>query len=114
MVSTRADYPADEVAAARSVMLELVRILGEYRDDLVIVGGWVPELLLSPGAARHVGSIDVDVALNHRRVTEATYRTIREHLMAHGYEAGRQPFIFFRTVTVGGRSITVQVDFLAG
>ncbi len=114
MVNTRADSPADEVAAARSVMLELVRILGEYRDDLVIVGGWVPELLLSSGSARHVGSTDVDVALNHRRVTEAAYRTIREDLMAHGYEPGKQPFIFFRTVTVGARSITVKVDFLAG
>jgi hypothetical protein len=114
MVNTRADYPADEVAAARSVMLELVRILGEYRDDLVIVGGWVPELLLSSGSVRHVGSTDVDVALNHRRVTEAAYRSIREYLMAHGYEPGKQPFIFFRTVTVGARSITVKVDFLAG
>ena len=27
-------------------MLELVRLLGEYRDDIVVVGGWVPELLL--------------------------------------------------------------------
>ncbi len=114
MVNTRADYPADEVAAARSVMLELVRILGEYRDDLVIIGGWVPELLLSSGSARHIGSIDVDVALNHRRVTEAAYRTIREHLLAHGYEPGKQPFIFFRTVTARERTITVQVDFLAG
>lgn len=114
MVSTRADYPADEVAAARSVMLELVRILGEYRDDLVIVGGWVPELLLPAGPVRHVGSTDVDLAVNHRRVTEAAYQTIREHLLAHGYAAGTQPYIFFRQVPTAGRSITVKVDFLAG
>jgi hypothetical protein len=114
MVNTKADYPADEVAAARSVMLELVRILGEYRDDLVVVGGWVPELLLPAAPARHVGSTDVDLAVNHRRVTGAAYRTIREHLLAHGYVAGTQPFIFFRTVPVAGRSITVKVDFLAG
>lgn len=47
MVDTRTDYPPDEVAAARAVMLELVRLVGEYRDDMVIVGGWVPELLLA-------------------------------------------------------------------
>lgn len=34
------DYTADAVEAARSVMLELVRLLGEYRDDMVIIGGW--------------------------------------------------------------------------
>ncbi len=110
MVDTRTDYPPDAVAAARSVMLELVRLLGEYRDDLVIVGGWVPELLFT----NHIGSTDVDVALDHRRITEAGYQTIRERLLRHGYVAGRQPFIFFREVMAGGRPIMVQVDFLAG
>ena len=38
MVDTRTDYPADAVAAARAVMLELVRLLGAYRDEIVIVG----------------------------------------------------------------------------
>jgi hypothetical protein len=46
MVDTRTDYHAEAVAAARAVMLELVRLLGEYRDEIVIVGGWVPDLLL--------------------------------------------------------------------
>jgi len=46
MVISRTDYAAEAVEAARSVMLELIRLLGEYRDDLVIVGGWVPDLLL--------------------------------------------------------------------
>lgn len=37
------DYSADQVEAARSVLLELVHLLGEYRDDIVVVGGWVDE-----------------------------------------------------------------------
>jgi hypothetical protein len=114
MVDTRTGYSPDEVAAARAVMLELVRLLGEYRDDMVIVGGWVPELLLPPTQTKHIGSTDVDLALDHRRITEAGYQTIREHLLRHGYMEGKQPFIFFREVPVGGRTITVQVDFLAG
>ena len=114
MVDTRTDYPPDEVAAARGVMLELVRLLGEYRDDMVIVGGWVPELLLPSAQTKHVGSTDVDLALDHRRITEAGYQTIREHLLRHGYVEGKQPFIFFREVPVGARTITVKVDFLAG
>jgi len=114
MVDTRTDYSPDEVAAARSVMLELVRLLGEYREDMVIVGGWVPELLLPAAQPKHIGSTDVDVALDHRRITEAGYQTIRGHLLRHGYVEGKQPFIFLREVQVGGRSITVRVDFLAG
>jgi hypothetical protein len=38
---TRSEYDAILVDAARSVMLELVHLLGEYRDDVVVVGGWV-------------------------------------------------------------------------
>ena len=80
MVDTRTDYSADAVAAARAVMLELVRLLGEYHDEIVIVGGWVPELLMPLARPGHIGSTDVDLALDHRRITEAGYQTIREHL----------------------------------
>ena len=62
MVNSRTDYTAEAVAAARSVMLELVRLLGEYRDDMVIIGGWVPNLLLPDAGTKHIGSTDVDLA----------------------------------------------------
>jgi len=114
MVGSRADYPDVATEAARMVMLELVRILGEYKDAMAIVGGWVPELLFSDARPKHIGSIDVDVALDHRTITEEVYRTIRAHLGHHGYEPAPQPFIFFRTVSVGGQAVKVQVDFLSG
>jgi hypothetical protein len=114
MVGSRVDYPDLATEAARMVMLELVRILGEYKDSMAIVGGWVPELLFANAQPKHVGSIDVDIALDHRTIDAAAYRTIRDHLAAHAYEEGAQPFIFFRTVTIGGQPVKVQVDFLAG
>jgi hypothetical protein len=114
MVGSRTDYPNLVIEAARMVMLELVRILGEYKDALAIVGGWVPELLFADAQPRHIGSIDVDVALDHRTITADVYRTIGEHLKQHGYEPGPQPFIFFRTVSVEGQPVKVQVDFLSG
>lgn len=114
MVNSRADYTAVAVEAARSVMLELVRLLGEYRDDMVIIGGWVPNLLLPAVAARHIGSTDVDLALNHKKITAAGYRTILEHLTRRGYTRGDQPYVFYRTLVVEGREIKVQVDLLAG
>ena len=114
MVNSRTDYTAEAVEAAHSVMLELVRLLGEYRDDLVIIGGWVPNLLLPAVAAKHIGSTDVDLAINHRKITAAGYRTILEHLTKRGYTRGDQPYVFYRTLLVEGREIKVQVDLLAG
>ncbi len=92
-----------------------MRLLGEYRDDIVVVGGWVPQLLLPQHPKQHVGSIDVDLALNHRNLQEAGYSSIQRLLRDRGYEADpRQPFIFHRKVIVGERPIRVEVDFLAG
>ena len=61
MVAKRSDYTSDAVEAARSVLLELTRLLGEYQKGIVIVGGWVPELLFSQASRRHIGSLDVDL-----------------------------------------------------
>jgi len=95
---TRNDYTADAVEAARSVLVELVHLLGEYRDDIVLIGGWIPEILLSREDRAHVGSMDVDLALDHRHLEEEGYRNIRELLLNRGYREGKQPFIFFRDV----------------
>jgi len=74
----------------------------------------VPELLLHSDAPHHIGSLDVDLALDHRTLKEAGYRSIMQLLLSRGYLQGSQPFIFFRDVTVDNRVIRVQVDFLAG
>ena len=76
MALTFRDYSADLVEAAYSVLLELVHLLGEYRDDIVVVGGWVPQLILPANPLKHVGSIDVDLAFNHRNLHEAGCATI--------------------------------------
>jgi len=80
---TKHDYNAEQVAAARSVLLELMLLLGEYCDHLVLVGGWVPEFLITQPSEPHIGSIDVDLAVDHRAITEAGYRTIRQLLKFH-------------------------------
>ncbi len=114
MVIKRSDYTAEAVEAARSVLLELARLLGEYQDSMVIVGGWVPQLLINQAPRQHIGSLDVDVALNHRTLREGGYKTIMQLLLARGYRQAEQPFIFFRTVQIGERYFEVEVDFLAG
>ncbi len=111
---TRKDYTADKIEAARRVMVELAHLLGEYLDHIVIVGGWVPELLFPAKERSHVGSMDVDLALDHTHLNEEGYRSIRELLLGRGYRQGSQPFIFMRDVSVGERTVTVEVDLLAG
>lgn len=104
-----------QVEAARSVMIELVGLLGEYHDDFVIVGGWVPALLIPQDKCRHIGSIDVDLALNHTTLRDPGYKTLRKLLVNRGYKPDdEQPFIFWRKVSIGNRDIEVEVDLLAG
>lgn len=115
MVSRR-DYTAEAVAACKSVLVELVHMLGEIRDHLVIVGGWVPVLLVTGGTEPHPGTLDIDVALDFRNIPEATYQSILRTFTSRGYrqDAG-QPFRFFRTVgPPRGPRVEVEVDLLAG
>ena len=111
---TRENYNQREVDACKSVLIELVHLLGQHKDALVLVGGWVPPLLYSNSAHEHVGSIHIDLALDHL-IDEATYETIKTALIERNYTEGSQPFIFFRDVPVpGGNPIKVEVNFLAG
>lgn len=111
---TRKDYNAEAVETARSVLLELMHLLGEYRNHIVLVGGWVPQFICPQPQEPHVGSLDVDLALDHRHLTEAGYKTIQDILLKSGYQQGEQPFIFYRKVKVGSREVKVEVDLLGG
>jgi len=115
MVS-QSDFGTNEVEAAKSVMIELIHLLGEFKDSIVLVGGSVPPLLYPESASEYVGTLDVDLALNHKVISDSTYATIRELLLKRNYyEHENQPFIFYRDVTVSNdETITVQVDFLSG
>lgn len=115
MVVKKVDYPKLAVKAAESVLLELVHILGEYRDSIVVVGGMVPKYLIREAEEPHVGTIDVDLALDHRRFDKPGYETLHELLFNHHYQVdNKQPFIYRRTIVMNGNEIVVQVDLLSG
>lgn len=111
---TRGGYTSDAVQAAHSLILELMRLLGEYRDHIVLVGGWVPTFICPEPKEPHVGSMDIDLALNHRHLSEAGYRTILELLHRQGYEQGAQPYVFHKVIHYHGLNLKVEVDFLGG
>lgn len=111
---TRTDYNQIAVNAAYSVLIEIVRVLGEYRDNIVLIGGWVPQILFQNKDDLHTGSIDIDLALDHRQITDEGYKGFHDLLMERGYRQGKQPFIFHRTVKIEGVEVSVQVDLLSG
>jgi hypothetical protein len=115
MVS-KSQYGEREVNACKSVLLELVQLLGELKEEMVIIGGWTPFFLLPGSREPHVGSLDIDVALNFSEIPDEAYQTILKAFLKRGYtQDERQPFRFFRKVRVEGSDpIDVEVDLMAG
>jgi hypothetical protein len=60
---TAAGYKPAQVAHVRATCLYVATRLGDMVDELVIVGGLVPSLLIDQTAAhlKHVGTADLDV-----------------------------------------------------
>lgn len=81
---------------------------------MYLLRGWVPEFLIPKYNKPYVGSMDVDLALDHRSLVEEGYKTIYELLLGRGYQQGKQPFMFYRKFMVNGREVSVQVDLLSG
>jgi len=114
---TKSDYTEQEVQACFSVLLELMTLLGEYREDIVLVGGGVPPLLIPSAKEKHFGTIDVDIALDFKHIGTERYKTILEILKKKRYyqKPDKQPFVFFRDITdEKGHSMTIELNLLSG
>lgn len=62
------DYKSEQVELVRATRLYVATKLGDLMDELVVVGGLVPSLLidheaLSEDTAAHVGTMDLDIGL---------------------------------------------------
>ena len=112
-LNTSQDYNEGQKAAAHRVLVELVNLFNEYRDDIRIVGGWVPDLMFPEEG--HVGSVDVDVLINHIKLKDSGYLTMSKILLRNGYEEHPDKyFSFIKRVQVDGIDYDVDVDILAG
>jgi hypothetical protein len=107
------DYSEGQTAAAHRVLIELVNLFHEYSDDIRIVGGWVPDLMFPEEG--HVGSVDVDVLINHIKLKDSGYLTMSKILLRNGYEEHPDKyFSFTKRVQIDGINYDVDVDILAG
>lgn len=107
------DYNEGQKEAAHRILIELVNLFDEYRDDIRIVGGWVPDLMFPDEG--HIGSVDVDVLINHLNLKDAGYQTMSRILLKNGYvENPDKYFSFTKNVIIDGKLYPVDVDILAG
>jgi hypothetical protein len=87
---TAADYTSEQTELIRAATLTAATILGDYMEDLAVVGGLVPSLLIPPttlpvGADPHVGTMDLDLGLDLAILDGHRYEGIAERLRESGF-----------------------------
>ena len=112
----KSHYEGREIEVCRRVLVEIIHLLSEFKEDMVLIGGWIPTFLIPQSDEPHVGSLDIDLAFDFTKIPDDTYRTILELLLKKDYTQDEdQPFRFFRDVIMeDGGSIKVEVDLMAG
>jgi hypothetical protein len=110
------DYSPRQVKAARRVLVDVGQVLAAFADCLVVVGGWTPELLMIDAEEPHIGSIDVDLALDAEKLEGGRYaELLRLLLNTKRYRKGAKSFQLVVDVDLNDGETPVQVDveFLA-
>lgn len=113
------DYSSEQAELVRATCLYVATKLGDLMDELVVVGGLVPSLLIDPaalpeGTPPHVGTLDLDVGLTLALLDEGRYRALTERLRNAGFtqhetDKGLPTRQRWRITASTG---TVTVDFL--
>jgi hypothetical protein len=110
------DYTERQIEAARRVLIDVGQVLASFSDCLVVVGGWVPDLLLPQAEEAHVGSIDVDLALDAAKLDRGRYAEMLKLLIdTKRYRQGEKEFQLAADVDLkdGDKPVQVEVEFLA-
>jgi hypothetical protein len=83
-------YSVELADRAKRVCLLVATVLGDLMDDLVVVGGLVPYLIIDQerAAVRHVGTKDLDIGLKLTLLDEERYKTVSERLRGAGFVQG--------------------------
>ena len=89
--TTATGYEPDHTEFVRATCLYIATKLGDIMDELVVIGGLVPSLLikqedLPAEADSHVGTMDLDIGLTLKLLLDGRYRTLTERLRSAGFE----------------------------
>ncbi len=90
--TTAAGYRREHVELVRATCLYVATKLGDLTEDVVVVGGLVPSLLIAQDALPvdaepHVGTMDLDIGLTLAVLGEGRYRSLTERLRRAGFSA---------------------------
>lgn len=88
--TTAAGYTPAYLELVRATCIYVATKLGDLMDELVVVGGLVPSLLidqenLPAGAEPHVGTTDLDVGLAVALLGDGRYASLTERLRRAGF-----------------------------
>jgi predicted nucleotidyltransferase len=111
----REDYSDRQIEAAHRVLVDLGQVLAAFADCLVVVGGWIPDLLMPEADEPHVGSIDVDLALDAEKLAAGRYAELLKALLNTArYKQSDELFKLYAEVDLqdGQPPVRVDVDFL--
>lgn len=114
-LNTAAEYDPELTRLVQSTCLYIATILNDLVDDVTIIGGLVPYLMIEQKNAKekHAGTMDLDIGLSMALVKEQRYLEISDRLSRAGFspdknENGNETFQ--RWVTCETEKITV--DFM--
>lgn len=110
------EYGKRQAEAARRVLIDVGQVLADFKDCMVVVGGWTPDLLFENAEEAHIGSIDVDFALDPERLQDGRYAEMLKLLLnTKRYSAGEKEFQLMVEVDLsdGETPVQVEVEFLA-
>lgn len=84
-------YSPEHVERVRATCLFVATVLGDLMDELAVVGGLVPSLLidqdrLPAGTERHVGTMDLDVGLAVALLKAERYAEVSARLRTAGFK----------------------------
>jgi len=112
--TTAEGYDAGLAAEARRLCLYVATVLGDLADDIVVVGGLVPYLIVDQETVEvpHVGTRDLDLGLALALLDEERYREVSARLRDRGFRPGTKQTgqVTRQTWVLPGSPITI--DFL--
>lgn len=119
------DLDSRLVETSKSILLEIMTILGAYRKLLVLVGGWAPYFIIemfkpSNDNFIHAGSLDIDIAVNPEKISEVEYASMLKLIEARGYAHSLDkkgkiiPHAFEKFISIPGYKDKqpIEIDFL--
>lgn len=116
--STRDGYDPEQLKRVQRICLYMATKLGDLLDEIVVVGGLAPYLLvgqenLPMGLEPHVGTVDLDMGLAAAILNQERYRELGRRLRDAGFEPdiNEQGNRRLQTWTTGTPH-PVTVDFL--